>query len=60
MDPLAKAEKAIVRALGNAELGSQSQVTFSDRFEIATDDVIVRVERNPDGDYLRSLRAQRS
>lgn len=44
--PLRTAERAIVRVLidsGLAENG-QSQVTHVDRFEIATDDLIIRVE----------------
>jgi hypothetical protein len=45
-DPLRTAERAIVQAL-TAAGWSQSQVTFPDRFEIATDDLIIRVERNP-------------
>jgi hypothetical protein len=42
-DPLMRAERAIVRALKEANLGGQSQVTHEDRFEIATDDVVVWV-----------------
>jgi hypothetical protein len=47
--PLRTAERAIVRALMDSGLGpagQQSQVTHADRFEIATDDVVIRVELN--------------
>lgn len=44
--PLRRAERAIVRGLRDAGLGDQSQVTHADRFEIATDDLIVRVTLN--------------
>lgn len=46
LPPLRRAERAIVRALKDAGLGGQSQVTHPDRFEIATDDIIVRVTLN--------------
>lgn len=59
--PLRTAERAIVRALmdsGLAETG-QSQVTHVDHFEIATDDIIVRVsllvEPDPDDDVVVRL-----
>lgn len=49
-EPLRRAERAIVRALRDAGFGSQSQVTRGDGFDIATDDIIVRVEVNPDAE----------
>jgi hypothetical protein len=45
-EPLCRAEQIIVRALRDGGFGSQSQVTFEDRFEIATDDLIVSVRLN--------------
>lgn len=45
MDVLRHCEREIVRALA-ATGSTQSQVTHADRFEIATDDVVVKVWTN--------------
>jgi hypothetical protein len=44
---LVAAERAIVRGLKDAGLGSQYQVTHQDRFEIAVGDLLIRVEYSP-------------
>jgi hypothetical protein len=43
-----RAERAIVRALVAEGFGPQSQVTRHDRFDIAVDDLLIRVEHRPD------------
>ena len=47
-ETLVRAERAIVRALVAEGLGRQYQVTGSDRFEIAVDDLIISVRVDPD------------
>jgi hypothetical protein len=44
---LIAAERAIVRGLKDAGLGTQHQVTHQDRFEIAVGDLLIRVEHSP-------------
>ena len=43
-----RAERMIVRALVAEGFGRQTQVTHHDRFSIAVDNLIIRVEINPD------------
>lgn len=43
-----RAERMIVRALVAEGFGRQHQVTHHDRFEIAVDNLLIRVEINPD------------
>lgn len=45
-EPLRRAERVFVRALRDNGFGSQSQVTFDDGFDIATDDIILTVRMN--------------
>jgi hypothetical protein len=47
--PLVHAERAIVQALDAYGFRRQFQVTRDNGFEIAVDDLIVRVEHKPDG-----------
>jgi hypothetical protein len=46
-ETLVRAEKTIVQALNAAGFGRQYQVTRENGFEIAVDDLIIRVERDP-------------
>jgi hypothetical protein len=43
-ESLVRAERAIVRALNDAGFGRQGQVTRQEGFEIAVDDLLIRVE----------------
>lgn len=43
-ESIVRAERAIVRALVAEGFGRQHQVTRRDRFEIAVDDLLIRVE----------------
>jgi hypothetical protein len=47
-ETLVRAEKAIVRALVAEGFGRQYQVTRDDSFEIAVDDLLIRVRVDPD------------
>jgi len=46
-ETLRRVERTIVRALNAAGFGRQYQVTRHDGFEIAVDDLIIRVEHDP-------------
>jgi len=47
-ESISRAERAIVRSLVAHGFGRQYQVTHHDHFEIAVDDLLIRVEVNPD------------
>ena len=47
-ESLRRVERMIVRGLKDEGLGPQSQVTHECGFEIACDDVLIRVEYSPD------------
>lgn len=47
-ESLRKAERVIVTALNAAGFGRQSQVTKRDGFDIAVDDLVIRVEHHPE------------